>query len=205
MLRKLLKIVMPALALSALLAGCGGDPASAGAKHGEKVGNSPVREVRLANAQEGRLARTVAVSGTLAADEQAQLGFKVAGRLERMLVDIGTPVRQGQVVIEQNANDRTVYIVESGQLTVHYEDDQHRLRLATVEAGSAVGEGAFFTRQPRTATVQAASTAKLWSLSPIRFTELTNRQPQLALEVAMALGSLVSRRLANRPKRVAVT
>jgi CRP-like cAMP-binding protein len=114
-------------------------------------------------------------------------------------------VRQGQVVIEQNASDRTVYMVETGQLTVHYEDDKGRLRLAVVEAGSAVGEGAFFTRQPRNATVQAASAAKLWSLSPIRFTELTNRQPQLALEVAMALGSLVSRRLANRPKRAAVT
>ena len=114
-------------------------------------------------------------------------------------------VRQGQVVIEQNASDRTVYIVESGTLTVHYEDDKGRLRLASVESGSAVGEGAFFTRLPRTATVQAASACKLWSLSPIRFTELTNRQPQLAVEVAMALGSLVSRRLTNRPKRVAVT
>src|SRR3982751_3118672 len=114
-------------------------------------------------------------------------------------------VRPGQVVIEQNANDRTVYLVEAGQLTVHYEDAKGRLRLATVEAGSAVGEGAFFTRQPRTATVQAAAAAKLWSLSPIRFTELTNRQPQLAVEVAMALGSLVSRRLANRQKRAAVT
>jgi CRP/FNR family cyclic AMP-dependent transcriptional regulator len=114
-------------------------------------------------------------------------------------------VRQGQVVIEQNASDRTVYLVETGALTVHFEDDKGRLRLATVETGSAVGEGAFFTRQPRNATVQAASASKLWSLSPIRFTELTNRQPQLALEVAMALGSLVSRRLANRPKRVAVT
>ena len=42
--------------------------------------------------------------------------------------------------------------------------------------------------------------AKIWSLTPIRFTELTNRQPNIALEVAMALGSLVSRRLANRPR-----
>jgi CRP-like cAMP-binding protein len=114
-------------------------------------------------------------------------------------------VRQGQVVIEQNANDRTVYLVESGTLTVHFEDDKGRLRLATVEAGSAVGEGAFFTRLPRNATVQAASTCKLWTLSPIRFTELVNRQPALAVEVALALGSLVSRRLCNRPKRVAVT
>lgn len=114
-------------------------------------------------------------------------------------------VKQGQVLIEQNASDRTVYLVESGTLTVHYEDDKGRLRLATVEAGSAVGEGAFFTRSPRSATVQAASPCKIWSLSPIRFTELTNRQPQMALEIAMALGSLVSRRLSNRPKRVAVT
>lgn len=114
-------------------------------------------------------------------------------------------VRQGQVMIEQNASDRTVYFIESGTLTVHYEDDKGRLRLAAVESGSAVGEGAFFTRLPRNATVQAASACKLWSLSPIRFTELINRQPQLAVEIAMALGSLVSRRLANRPKRVAVT
>lgn len=114
-------------------------------------------------------------------------------------------VRQGQVLIEQGASDRTVYFVESGTLTVHFEDDKGRLRLASVESGSAVGEGAFFTRLPRTATVQAAVACKLWSLSPIRFTELTNRQPAMAVEVALALGSLVSRRLANRPKRVAVT
>lgn len=114
-------------------------------------------------------------------------------------------VKQGQVLIEQNAADRTVYLVENGSLTVHYEDDQKRLRLASVGAGSAVGEGAFFTRQPRNATVQAASAATIWSLTPIRFTELSNRQPALALEIAMGLGSLVSRRLANRPKRVCVT
>jgi CRP-like cAMP-binding protein len=114
-------------------------------------------------------------------------------------------IQQGQVLIEQNASDRTVYFVETGKLTVHYEDEKGRLRLASVEAGSAVGEGAFFSRSPRSATVQAASPCKIWSLTPIRFTELTNRQPQLAVEVAMALGALVSRRLAIRPRRVAVT
>ena len=117
----------------------------------------------------------------------------------------GFAMSQGQVLIEQSATDRTVYFVEAGGLTVHYEDDKGRLRLASVGPGSAVGEGAFFSRQPRNATVQAAAATKIWSLPPIRFTELSNRQPALALEVAMALGSLVSRRLANRPKRVAVT
>jgi CRP-like cAMP-binding protein len=112
---------------------------------------------------------------------------------------------QGQVLIEQGAMDRTLYLVESGSLTVHYEDDKGRVRLAIVGPGSAVGEGAFFTRLARNATVQAASACKIWSLTPIRFTELTNRHPGVALELAMALGSLVSRRLVNKPKRVAVT
>jgi CRP/FNR family cyclic AMP-dependent transcriptional regulator len=112
---------------------------------------------------------------------------------------------QGQKLIEQGGLDRTLYLVESGSLTVHYEDDKGRVRLAIVGPGSAVGEGAFFTRLPRNATVQAAGACKIWSLTPIRWTELANRNPAVALEVAMALGSLVSRRLVNKPKRVAVT
>lgn len=111
----------------------------------------------------------------------------------------------GQRLIEQGAADRTLYLVESGSLSVHFEDDKGRVRLAIVGAGSAVGEGAFFTRQPRTASVQAASSCKIWCMTPIRFAELSNRYPAIALEIAMALGSLVSRRLVNKPKRVAVT
>jgi len=114
-------------------------------------------------------------------------------------------VTAGQVLIEQGAEDRTLYLIETGSLTVHYEDHKGRVRLAAVGPGSVVGEGAFFSRQPRSATVQAAATSKIWSMTPLRFSELSKRQPDLALEIAMALGALVSRRLANRPRRVAVT
>lgn len=114
-------------------------------------------------------------------------------------------LKQGQVLIEQGALDRTLYIVESGQLSVHYKDGKERVRLAIVGPGSAVGEGSFFTRGARSATVQAAGPSKIWCLTPIRFTELSNRQPAVALEIALALGSLVARRLVNKPKRVAVT
>lgn len=112
---------------------------------------------------------------------------------------------QGQVLIEKNALDRTLYLVESGSLSVHYEDSKGRVRMAIVGPGSAVGEGSFFNRQPRNATVQAAGASKIWCLTPIRFTELSNRHATVALEIAMALGSLISRRLANKPKRIAVT
>jgi CRP-like cAMP-binding protein len=112
---------------------------------------------------------------------------------------------KGQVLISQNATDRTLYLVESGSLSVHYEDSKGRLRLAMVGPGSAVGEGAFFSRQPRSATVQAAQPGTVWCMTALRFTELSNRNPALALELALALGGLVSRRLANKPRRVAVT
>ncbi|AEG94935.1 signal transduction protein : sensor, cNMP-binding domain-like protein [Ramlibacter tataouinensis TTB310] len=112
---------------------------------------------------------------------------------------------RAQKLIDQGSVDRTLYMVESGSLTVHLEDEKGRVRLAVVSAGSAVGEGAFFTGLPRNATVQAADACKIWSLTPLRFTELSNRNPAIALEIAMALGSLISRRLINKPKRVAVT
>ena len=114
-------------------------------------------------------------------------------------------VQNNQVLIQQGGKDRTLHLLEDGSLTVHHEDSKGRLRLAVVGPGSAVGEGAFFTREARNATVQAASACKVWRLPPIRFTELSNRQPTIALELALALGSLVARRLVNKPKRAAVT
>ena len=111
----------------------------------------------------------------------------------------------GQVLFKQGAADRTLYLIESGNLSVHYEDDQGEVRLAIVGAGSAVGEGSFFSRAPRSATVQSGLPTRLWSLAPTRFAELSNRKPELALAVAMAAGAVVAKRLSNRRRRVAVT
>ena len=112
---------------------------------------------------------------------------------------------QGQVLIEQGALDRTLYFIESGTLSVHYEDEEGRMSLALVGAGSVLGEGAFFSRQPRNASAVGSGPCKLWCLTPIRFAELANRQPALALEVALALGAVIAKRMSSKPRRVAVT
>ena len=54
-------------------------------------------------------------------------------------------------------------------------------------------------------TVQAVSATRLWGLPSIRFTELCNRQPTVAVALAMAAGSVLSKRLGNRKRRVATT
>ena len=111
---------------------------------------------------------------------------------------------QGQVLIEQGAMDRTLYFVESGTLSVHRADDDGRMSLALVGAGSVIGEGAFFSTLSRKASAIGSSPCRLWSLTVARFLELANRQPALALRIALALGTVLAKRAENSPRRVAV-
>lgn len=114
-------------------------------------------------------------------------------------------INSGQVLTEKGAVDRTLYLIESGTLSVHYEDEKGRVRIALVSAGSVLGEGAFFSHQPRVATVHAASACTLWCLAPMRFIELANRHSVVALELSLAMAAVMAKRLYNRAKRVAVT
>ncbi|MGH9839651.1 MAG: efflux RND transporter periplasmic adaptor subunit [Blastocatellia bacterium] len=52
-----------------------------------------------------RLVRTVTAPGTLAADEQATLSFKVPGRLSEIKIDLGSLVRKGQVIAQLETTD----------------------------------------------------------------------------------------------------
>lgn len=114
-------------------------------------------------------------------------------------------MQQGQFLIEQGAAEQTLYFIESGTLSVHHEDDKGRVRLARVAAGTVLGEGAFFSRLPRSATVQATHACKVWRLTVLRFKELANRHSPIALELSLAMAGVLAKRLYNRPKRVAVT
>lgn len=115
-------------------------------------------------------------------------------------------MESGQVLVEQGAKDTTVYLIEVGTLNVYTSDSTGHAHVAMVGPGSCVGEGAFFSRAPRNATVQASTRCRLWSLSPMRFTELSNRHAPVALAFAMALGAVIARRMNNLGyKRASVT
>src|SRR4030042_1227311 len=63
------------------------------------------RPVRVVAAAVGPFPRTVTVTGTLAADEEVVAGFKVAGRVSEIAVDLGSPVRKGQVLARLDPTD----------------------------------------------------------------------------------------------------
>jgi len=80
-------------------AACGGGSSAAGKggeAKGSKSGAAPSVAVRPA--QETTLTRSVTVTGTLAAEDQVAMGFKVAGRIETMNVDLGSRVQEGQAI-----------------------------------------------------------------------------------------------------------
>ncbi|MDD5762534.1 MAG: efflux RND transporter periplasmic adaptor subunit [bacterium] len=101
--------VFPALPLlcAALLAvfgfACGKDTTPARAAVRAKA--QEPRTVRVVAATVERLPRTVIVTGTLAADEEVVAGFKVAGRVSEIAVDLGSPVRKGQVIARLDPTD----------------------------------------------------------------------------------------------------
>ena len=60
-------------------------------------------------------------------------------------------------------------------------------------------------RRCRMRNASCSAPCKLWALHALRFTELANRQPAVALALTMAVGSVLAKRLGNRKRRVAAT
>src|SRR5215470_12951724 len=107
MICRMLRSCLALLAVVAAAAGCTGQPtASASAAAApEKPAAAEPRAVKVFQAVEQRVPRTVASTGALAADDTVVLGVKVPGRLVEQAVDLGTRVRRGQVVARIDATD----------------------------------------------------------------------------------------------------
>lgn len=65
----------------------------------------PPKNVRLVEATDRVLTQTVTATGTLIADEQASLSFRVAGRLAQLSIDLGSVVRKGQAIAKLETAD----------------------------------------------------------------------------------------------------
>ncbi len=101
-------LIVTLAALAALgLFGCQGEPPASAAQDKSKGQGQALsaREVRLVPALERGLPRTITATGTLAAEDQITLSAKVAGRLERIDVDLGSRVRRGQAIAQLDQTD----------------------------------------------------------------------------------------------------
>jgi RND family efflux transporter MFP subunit len=151
-----------------LLAGCGGGTHEAAkSREAGTVNALPSREVRLARAETGRLSRVVTVSGTLGAEEQADLAMKVAGRLETIAVDLGDRVGRGQVIARLAPTDFELRISQA----------QNALEQARARLGLSAGEPDRVVPPEQTSVVkQAAANLRQAQLTHDRAASLFRQQ-----------------------------
>ena len=86
---------------ASLLVSCG----KSGALKSPPGADAQPRLVRVAQAELRPMARAITVTGTLAAREQSTLSAKLPGRLQTLAVDIGSVVRQGDILAQIEPRD----------------------------------------------------------------------------------------------------
>jgi CRP/FNR family transcriptional regulator, cyclic AMP receptor protein len=102
----------------------------------------------------------------------------------------------GDDVVTAGALDQSLYLVLEGQLEVLAEHGRRRLRrIASVSAGSVIGELSFFDGEPRSALVRAVTPALAAELSRAEFDSLAAADPGLARRLLFDLGRILARRL----------
>ena len=102
--------------------------------------------------------------------------------------------RAGEVVIEEGAEDKDIYVIRRGSMIVEKDIGGRKVFLSYLPAGSYFGEMAVIDGSKRTATVKAAIKSEVMRLPGDAFTALLDRKPRLREK---ALADMASRRQVN--------
>jgi CRP/FNR family transcriptional regulator, cyclic AMP receptor protein len=102
----------------------------------------------------------------------------------------------GDDVVTAGALDRSLYLVIDGRLEVLVAHGRRGYRrVATIGAGSVIGELSFFDGGARSALVRAVTPAELAELSPAEFDAFAIASPALARRLLFDLGRILAKRL----------
>jgi CRP-like cAMP-binding protein len=125
--------------------------------------------------------------------------FKYLTPYERRYIIEHTPTRTlaaEEILIRHGEQDDTMFRVESGSLEVYAETGEGAVLLATVVTGDILGEMAFLTSQPRSATIKAVEPAVVRELRRSDLNNIIRDAPEIVGKIALAIGERVAARLA---------
>lgn len=100
-------------------------------------------------------------------------------------------LRVGDPLMEEGDSERELFILAEGQLEVTVGGSA----IATVEPGMVVGEGTFFSGEPRSATVTPVTAGVAWGLQWDRFDAMTHKHPKLAADLVKGLAAVLAVRM----------
>jgi CRP/FNR family cyclic AMP-dependent transcriptional regulator len=106
----------------------------------------------------------------------------------------------GDMVIQIGEIDRALYIISEGTLEtlIPHGNGRTMRRVNTIEAGSVIGEMAFFDGLPRSASVRALTDGEYLRLSYDAFEVLAAREPALARAILFDLGRILANRVREK-------
>lgn len=105
------------------------------------------------------------------------------------------PVPKGDVVFPQGKKAENFYLIYGGSVDIIRKEGSKRFRLARLVREDYFGEMALLQKRPRSATVTALADTLLLVLSRADFDKLFKQNPQLKLNLSVAIRS---RQLAQR-------
>ena len=103
-------------------------------------------------------------------------------------------VKAGETVIEEGADDKDLFIVRIGSMTVEKQIDGKAVFLSLIPAGNFFGEMAVIDGSERTSSVKASIKSEVIRLPGEGFLELLDKKPQLRQR---ALDVMAERRRSN--------
>ena len=194
---------LSAAVLASLLISCGksGSPSK-----GREQSGAPPRPVRLARAEVRPMERSIPVTGTLAAQEQSTLSAKVPGRLQRLAVDLGSVVREGDLLAQVEPRDYELRLQQAGAalgqarvalgLPLEGEDDRIALdEVSSIKQAQAVLDEAAQNRE-RVESLSKVGIASQAELDTVRasYTVALARHETALEEARIRLSALAQRR-----------
>ena len=100
-------------------------------------------------------------------------------------------LRMGDPLMHEGDSEREVFILADGQLEVSVGGNA----IATLQPGTVVGEGTFFSGEPRSATVTPCTPGVAWGLHWDKFEAMTNKHPKLAVDLIKGLAAVLAVRM----------
>jgi CRP/FNR family cyclic AMP-dependent transcriptional regulator len=100
-------------------------------------------------------------------------------------------LRVGDPLMTEGDRDREVFILAEGALEVTVAGNS----VAMLGPGAVVGEGAFFSGAPRSATVTPTQPGVAWGLSWEKFEAMTQKHPKLSVDLVKGLASVMAVRM----------
>ncbi len=101
---------------------------------------------------------------------------------------LGKTYSQGEVIVEQGAEEDCMYVIQSGQVEVVQDGE---VTLAILGRGDFFGEMALFQRESRAATVQALGNVRVLTIEKRTLLRRIQEDPSLAFSIIQKLSQRV--------------